>query len=163
MGNTCKPMADSFWCMTKFTTNKKKKKKEKKRSFIPIIVTKWWIIFYLLWSIFQVVSHLLYYIIYHLLCFAPSLLHIIPSFYLLWHRLLCFNNLLDLLIIFLDILSHLLHIFVGHHTSITGFPSGSDGKESACNAEIQVQSLGQEDPLEEGMATHSSILAWRIP
>ena len=26
-----------------------------------------------------------------------------------------------------------------------------------------VQSLGQEEPLEEGMATHSSILAWRIP
>ena len=26
-----------------------------------------------------------------------------------------------------------------------------------------VQSLGQEDPLEEGMATHSSVLAWRIP
>ena len=29
--------------------------------------------------------------------------------------------------------------------------------------ETQVQSLGQEDPLEEGMAAHSSILAWRIP
>ena len=29
--------------------------------------------------------------------------------------------------------------------------------------EIWVQSLGQEDPLEEGMATHSSILAWKIP
>ena len=29
--------------------------------------------------------------------------------------------------------------------------------------EAQVQSLGQEDPLEEGMATQSSILAWRIP
>ena len=28
---------------------------------------------------------------------------------------------------------------------------------------IQVQSLGQEDPLEKGMATHSSTLAWRIP
>ena len=28
---------------------------------------------------------------------------------------------------------------------------------------MKVQSLGQEDPLEEGMATHSSILAWRIP
>ena len=28
--------------------------------------------------------------------------------------------------------------------------------------ETQVQSLGQEDPLEEGVATHSSILAWRI-
>ena len=40
---------------------------------------------------------------------------------------------------------------------------GSDSKESACNAGIQVQSLGWEDPLEKGMATHSSILAWRIP
>ena len=29
--------------------------------------------------------------------------------------------------------------------------------------ETWVRSLGQEDPLEEGMATHSSILAWRIP
>ena len=29
--------------------------------------------------------------------------------------------------------------------------------------EIQVSSLGREDPLEKGMATHSSILAWRIP
>jgi len=29
--------------------------------------------------------------------------------------------------------------------------------------ETQVQSLGQEDPLEDEMATHSSILAWRIP
>ena len=29
--------------------------------------------------------------------------------------------------------------------------------------ETQVRSLGQEDPLEEGMATHSSVLAWRIP
>ena len=29
--------------------------------------------------------------------------------------------------------------------------------------ETQVQSLGREDPLEKGMATHSSILAWKIP
>ena len=29
--------------------------------------------------------------------------------------------------------------------------------------EMRVRSLGWEDPLEEGMATHSSILAWRIP
>ena len=29
--------------------------------------------------------------------------------------------------------------------------------------EIQVQSLGQEDSLEKGMATHVSVLAWRIP
>ena len=40
-----------------------------------------------------------------------------------------------------------------------GFPGGSDCKESACNA----GDLGWEDTLEEGMATHSSILAWRIP
>ena len=29
--------------------------------------------------------------------------------------------------------------------------------------ETQVRSLGQKDPLEKGMTTHSSILAWRIP
>ena len=29
--------------------------------------------------------------------------------------------------------------------------------------ETRVQSLGQEDPLEKGLATHSSMLAWRIP
>ena len=44
-----------------------------------------------------------------------------------------------------------------------GFPGGSDGKESACNVGDLGQSLGWEDPLEEDMATHSSILAWRIP
>ena len=39
-------------------------------------------------------------------------------------------------------------------------------KNTPANAEdvkMRVQSLGWEDPLEEGMATHSSILAWRIP
>ena len=44
-----------------------------------------------------------------------------------------------------------------------GFPCGSDGKESACNAGAQVQSLGREDPLEKETATHSSILVWEIP
>ena len=45
-----------------------------------------------------------------------------------------------------------------------GFTCSSVGKESACNAgdiRDMVRSLGQEDPLEEGMATHSRILAWR--
>ena len=39
------------------------------------------------------------------------------------------------------------------------------GEESACNAgdPRRVQSLGQEDHLEEGTATHSSVLAWKIP
>ena len=39
-----------------------------------------------------------------------------------------------------------------------GFPDNSVGKESACN-EIP----GREDSLKKEMATHSSILAWRIP
>ena len=34
---------------------------------------------------------------------------------------------------------------------------------NAGDVEMQIRSLGQEDPLEEGMAMHSSILAWRIP
>ena len=45
-------------------------------------------------------------------------------------------------------------------------PRWLSGKESTCNAgatETLVHSQGQEDPLEEGIATHSSILAWRIP
>ena len=36
-------------------------------------------------------------------------------------------------------------------------------KNLSAMEETQVQTLGQEDPLEKGMATHSSILAWRIP
>ena len=43
-----------------------------------------------------------------------------------------------------------------------GFPGGSEGKASACNAGDPVPSLGWDDPLEKEMATHSSILAWRI-
>ena len=46
---------------------------------------------------------------------------------------------------------------------ITGFLSGSVVKNLSANAEATVKSLSQEDPLEKEMATHSSILAWRIP
>ena len=38
-----------------------------------------------------------------------------------------------------------------------------DVKSSSAMRETWVQSLGQEDPLEKGMAIHSSILAWRTP
>ena len=44
-----------------------------------------------------------------------------------------------------------------------GFPGGSDSKESICNVGDLSLIPGWEDPLEEGMATHSSILIWRIP
>ena len=43
------------------------------------------------------------------------------------------------------------------------FPGGSVVKNLPAKQEMQVQSLGWEDPLEEEMATHPSILAWRIP
>ena len=44
-----------------------------------------------------------------------------------------------------------------------GFPSGSVVKNPPAMQETRVQSLGWEDPLEEGRATHFSILAWGIP
>ena len=43
-----------------------------------------------------------------------------------------------------------------------GLPRWLSGKESSCQ-EMQVLSLGWEHPLEKGMATHSSILAWESP
>ena len=43
-------------------------------------------------------------------------------------------------------------------------PAGGHGPACQCRRhETWAQSLGQEDPLQEGMATHSGILAWRIP
>ena len=42
-----------------------------------------------------------------------------------------------------------------------GLSGGSVSKESDCKT--WVQSVGREDPLEKGMATHASILAWEIP
>ena len=50
-----------------------------------------------------------------------------------------------------------------HLCTIKPLNGGSAGKESACSVKTWVPSLGWEDPLEKGMATHSSILAWRIP
>ena len=44
-----------------------------------------------------------------------------------------------------------------------GFPGGSVVKNSPAMQETQVRSLGQENPLEEEVATHTSILAWEIP
>ena len=56
--------------------------------------------------------------------------------------------------------------YTGDTSSIRGFPGGSAVKNPPTMQEMQetrVRSLGQEDPLEEGTASHSSILAWRIP
>ena len=43
------------------------------------------------------------------------------------------------------------------------FPGGSDSKKSAGNVETWIRSLRREDHLEKEMATHSGILAWKIP
>ena len=44
-----------------------------------------------------------------------------------------------------------------------GFPGGSVVKNPSTKQEMQAEFLGQEDPLEKEMATHSSILVWKIP
>ena len=49
-------------------------------------------------------------------------------------------------------------------TNLVGASLGAQSvKNTPATQETWVQFLGWEDPLEEGMATHSSILAWRIP
>ena len=55
---------------------------------------------------------------------------------------------------------------IGKGTVSWGFSGCASDKEPTANAggiETSVRYLGQEDPLKEGMATHSSILTWRIP
>ena len=53
-----------------------------------------------------------------------------------------------------------IHTYMGTYRD---FPGGSDGKASAYNAGDPGLILGQGDPLEKEMATHSSALAWKIP
>ena len=63
--------------------------------------------------------------------------------------------------------SHILFLFDYFKYAILqlsgGFPGGSVVKTHSAKQEMQVQSLGWEDPLEEEIATYSSILAWKIP
>ena len=52
--------------------------------------------------------------------------------------------------------------FISLTYTLVGFPGGASGKEPTCQCrrlKTQVYSLGWEDPLEEGMTTHSNILA----
>ena len=55
--------------------------------------------------------------------------------------------------------------FLDYHYVSTdlSFPGGSVVKNPPVMQEMQVRTLGQEDPLEEGTETHSIILVWRIP
>ena len=47
--------------------------------------------------------------------------------------------------------------------TLIGFPGGLDGKDSACNVGDLGSIPRSEDPLEKEMATHHSLLTWRIP
>ena len=65
-------------------------------------------------------------------------------------------------------LDHHHHHTQKNHTNdpVRGFPGGSAVKNRPAMQELQerwVQALDREDPQEEGMGAHSSILAWRIP
>ena len=51
----------------------------------------------------------------------------------------------------------------GEHTTVRASLVAQMVKNLPAVREMWVPSLGQEDPLEKGMATHSSILAWKIP
>ena len=62
-----------------------------------------------------------------------------------------------------SVVKHVLYMYEVPSICLWGFPGGLDGKESVCNVEDPGSILGQGRPLEKGMATHSSILAWRIP
>ena len=69
----------------------------------------------------------------------------------------------------MDSLEFRIHAFVGNQyfcgqcAANWGFPGASVVENSPVKQETQGRSLGLEDPLEKGMGTHSSILAWEIP
>ena len=79
----------------------------------------------------------------------------------------CFKTVLKLFLEDDGKIQNRMQICLSNRKLLRGFPGGSVGKESACNAgnigdSISIPGLGR-SLLEEGMATHSSILARRIP
>ena len=59
-----------------------------------------------------------------------------------------------------------IHLHLGYYKIFRGFPGGSVIKDPPANAGDEGDTgsaLGQEDPLEEEVAAHSSVLAWEIP
>ena len=69
---------------------------------------------------------------------------------------------MSLLLTYFPACNYLFSYLSPSSTGGEDFSGGSDGKTLAMQ-ETQVPSLGQEDPLERGMATDSRILTWRIP
>ena len=89
-----------------------------------------------------------------------------PIFIFLSQKILPQNILChyDMLIILLRVLwLQCLFLFSNHSKSLLGFPVAQVVRNPPTMRKTWVPSLGCKDPLEDGMATHSSILAWRIP
>ena len=75
-------------------------------------------------------------------------------------------DIIVVLILICLVISNVEHLCLGLPAvcmSSLGFPVAQMVKNLPTMQDTRVWSLGQEDPLEKGMATHSSILAWRIP
>ena len=85
----------------------------------------------------------MYIYIYMSLCLPPSTPHRFYTHLLSIHTHTIFN--------------------LGSITPCMGFPGGSDGEESTCNAGDLGSIPAWEDTLEKRTATHSNILAWRTP
>ena len=68
-------------------------------------------------------------------------------------------------VFFLSQSSWTFNNFIGRLFKETGFPGGAGGKEPDCQrTDVKdLPSLGREDPLEEGVAVRSGVLAWRVP
>ena len=80
------------------------------------------------------------------------------NIWVIFHSIDNYNFLIDS-----SVDGHLGSFYVLAIANSPGFSGGSQDKASACNAGGRVRDLCWEDPLEKEMATHSSILAWRIP
>ena len=97
-------------------------------------------------------------------CFFGWLVCLFGDFFLCFVTCLKILYTLGILIPHLWCMMQMFNIFsLFDSCLLTLLPWWLSSKEAVCNAGNPVLSLGQEDPLEKGMATHSSILAWEIP
>ena len=74
-----------------------------------------------------------------------------------------YKNTINLYLLLVCFLIKQLCLYIHIYLNTWDFPGGSVVKNLPAMQEMPVWSLGQEDPLEESVATHSGILAWRIP
>ena len=105
-------------------------------------------------------------------CNSPSHGIVIPLFWVWFHKLWHSASMTEGLGLIVGLISYLtdVHFIQGDQASQSaqdypgsGLPWWLSGKESTCNEGDSGSIPGSGNPLEKGMATHSSILPWRIP